>query len=315
MNLARRLSSLVTLASSAASAAVVTNAAFRIDAPRVGTLPAAEITNLVDSAALSAFGSATNYTDAAIAALSFPATPGQRVYFATCSTAAGTTAKVATTDGRDFALTNGAVAVVHFVNAGTAANPTLSIDGSAAARIYRYASTSAFSSSAPSWRAGEAVSFVYTTNGPAWRMTTPALATTANAGMVQLSSSTNSTSAVQAATPAAVRSVALAVGDLAAQMGAPSWQTNAVGANPAPIALSVSANTSYLFTGSGTLTFSAVGGLTSEPTYFIASGFETLSLPDSITPAGAGLWRKNRENHFVLWTTPTGTAVNYLFAQ
>ena len=56
---------------------------------------------------------------------------------ATCSTAAGTAAKVGTLEsGQTFTLTNGAIAYVTFTNTNTAANPTLNINNTGAKPIY-----------------------------------------------------------------------------------------------------------------------------------------------------------------------------------
>lgn len=95
---------------------------------------------------------------------------------------------------------------------------------------------------------------------------------------------------------------------------APTWNTAAVGANPT-VALAVSANTAYKRTGTGTLTLSAVTGLSADPTYCIFSGFGSLVLPPGFAVAGSGSFRSGKENHLAFWSTPTTNVVNFLFAQ
>ena len=97
-------------------------------------------------------------------------------------------------------------------------------------------------------------------------------------------------------------------------VGAPAWDTATLGANPS-VALAVAANTSYKRAGTGTLTLSSVTGLSSAPTYLIASGFSSLVLPSGFSIVGSGAFRAGKTNHFTLWATPEGNAVNFLFAE
>lgn len=78
----------------------------------------------------------------------------------TCSTAAGTAAKVVTLEsGQTFTLANNAVAYVTFSNTNTAANPTLNINGTGAKPIY-------FSSAAiPAAYINKHVQYKFTYNG------------------------------------------------------------------------------------------------------------------------------------------------------
>ena len=96
-------------------------------------------------------------------------------------------------------------------------------------------------------------------------------------------------------------------------VSAPSWSTAALGASPSTN-LAAAARTAYRWTGSGTLTVSSVTGLTSDPTYLVVSGFSSLSLPAGFAVAGSGSFRSGRENHLVLWSTPSTNLVNFLFA-
>lgn len=144
----------------------------------------------------------------AIATLEANASP-TRVWYATGASAASATAQVATTTGRDFKPKTGAIVVVRFTNACAAGNPTLNVDGTGALRVYCYQSMSGFSNGAPAWQAKSATAFMYdaTETTPCWRLLTPAFGTTAKPGVVQLSTDTNSTTQVRAATSSAVKAV------------------------------------------------------------------------------------------------------------
>ncbi len=85
-------------------------------------------------------------------------------YYATSSTAASTTAKVATTNQTGFALVTGAKVIVKFTYTNTATAPTLNVNGTGAKTIYGYGTTT------PSlwWLAGDVVEFTY--NGTYWLM-------------------------------------------------------------------------------------------------------------------------------------------------
>jgi|GEM_PF-5271589 len=152
--------------------------------------------------------------------------------YGTCSTAAGTAAKVVSIPG--FALATGAEVTVRFTVTNTASSPTLNVNGTGAKPIqYRNAAISA-----GDLAANRVYKFVY--DGGAWELvgdinidtnTTYAAATTSNLGLVkvgtnisvsegtisvangstsakgvvQLSSATNSTSTTLAATSSAVK--------------------------------------------------------------------------------------------------------------
>lgn len=88
-------------------------------------------------------------------------TDGKMVY-ATCSTAASTAAKVATTTDGDFTLYTGAVVSVKFTVTNTASSPTLNVDGTGAIPIYYRGSAITASYLA----ANRTYSFVY--NGTQW---------------------------------------------------------------------------------------------------------------------------------------------------
>ena len=96
--------------------------------------------------------------------------------------------------------------------------------------------------------------------------------------------------------------------------GPPVWDTATLGANPS-VALAAAANTSYKRAGTGTLTLTAVTGLSSAPTYCVFAGFSALSLPAGTAVAGAGAFRSGKENHLTLWTDGATTFVNFLFAR
>ena len=86
-------------------------------------------------------------------------------WYGTSSTAAGTTAKVATTAARNLgALAAGQKVSIKFTNANTASAPTLNVDGKGAHAIKSYGTT------APTvwWKAGDVVTFTY--DGTNWIM-------------------------------------------------------------------------------------------------------------------------------------------------
>lgn len=88
------------------------------------------------------------------------------LYVATCSTAAGTAAKVATViNSQGFTLTTGAMVLVLFRNANSAAVPTLNVNSTGARGIFAPdALTSAESVLINQWSVHEAVLFVYDGN-------------------------------------------------------------------------------------------------------------------------------------------------------
>lgn len=131
--------------------------------------------------------------------------------YATCSTASGTAAKVATTQNGDFALKTGASVRVKFTNANTASWASLNVNGTGAKSIRLYGSTSV---NTYQWRAGAVVEFVY--DGSYWMMLDAGIATDTYYGVTKLSSSVSSTSTALAATPSAVKQAY----DLASQANA-----------------------------------------------------------------------------------------------
>lgn len=81
--------------------------------------------------------------------------------YATCSTAAGTAAKVATLAAGSISLTEGVTVSVTFSNTNTAANPTLNVNGTGAKAIRTNGLASCY------WMAGTAVTFTY--DGTYWQ--------------------------------------------------------------------------------------------------------------------------------------------------
>lgn len=132
-----------------------------------------------------------------------PATEGGRIWYATCSTASGTGAKTATTSTGDFVLATGSMVRILFTTSNTAANPTISIDGSAAKAIRPISSASGMANKIA---AGEVIDLVY--DGSNFVMTKGNAATTSFYGITKLSSATNSTAEDVAATPKAVKDAA-----------------------------------------------------------------------------------------------------------
>ena len=91
---------------------------------------------------------------------------GQMLY-ATCSTAAGTAAKVATLASGTLTLTAGAAVAVTFTNANTVANPTLNVSSTGAKTICA-GGAALTATSKYNWTAGATVVFVY--DGTYWQM-------------------------------------------------------------------------------------------------------------------------------------------------
>lgn len=101
-----------------------------------------------------------------INALTFGDTYVLTTPYATCSTAAGTAAKVATiTPGSAFSLETGVRVSVKFTNALSVAAPTLNVNSSGAKAIYFRGATL---SSAQYWASGSTVDFVF--DGTYWQM-------------------------------------------------------------------------------------------------------------------------------------------------
>lgn len=122
----------------------------------------------------------------------------QGLFYAACSTASSTAAKVASCAG--FSLVTGAVVAVKFTNTNTASSPTLNVNSTGAKAIKKYGTA------APEtylWQAGAVVEFVY--DGSYWLIANGSTATTSYYGLTKLSSSVSSTSTALAATPYAVK--------------------------------------------------------------------------------------------------------------
>lgn len=99
---------------------------------------------------------------------------GQMLY-ATCDTAAGTVAKVATLASGTLSLKAGATVAVKFTYANTASSPTLNIAGTGAKAMYIQGVRDVY------WNAGATVSFTY--DGTNWRVASePVYAPTATIG-------------------------------------------------------------------------------------------------------------------------------------
>ena len=122
----------------------------------------------------------------------------QGLFYAACSTASSTAAKVASCAG--FSLSTGAAVAVKFTNTNTASSPTLNVNSTGAKSIKKYGTA------APEtylWQAGAVVEFVY--DGSYWLIANGSTATTSYYGLTKLSSSVSSTSTTLAATPYAVK--------------------------------------------------------------------------------------------------------------
>ena len=125
---------------------------------------------------------------------------GAGVFFGTCTTAASTNDKVVTTQNGDFKLEAGSVLYVQFNTAVTSTATTLNVDNTGAIAVQ----TSAVNAlSAYQIAPKVVVGFVY--DGTVYRMLDSTIATTTYYGITKLSSSTNSTSTIMAATPSAVK--------------------------------------------------------------------------------------------------------------
>ena len=170
-------------------------------------------------------------------------------HYATCSTAAGTAAKVVSLAG--FTLVTGAKVTVRFTVTNTAANPTLNVGGTGAKAIqYRNAAITA-----GALAANRTYEFVY--DGSSWELvgdldsnTTYGAASTSKAGIVQLSSAVNSTSETQAATPKAAKTAydkasSAATAAAAAQADADTAQSTATAAKSAAATAQTKANNAY----------------------------------------------------------------------
>ena len=90
---------------------------------------------------------------------------GMKVYSGTCSTAAGTAAKVVSCSDTDFEMTNGTTITVKFSNASTVASPTLNVNSKGAKAIY-LDGAEVSSSNILRWQAGSVITFQY--DGAHW---------------------------------------------------------------------------------------------------------------------------------------------------
>lgn len=87
-------------------------------------------------------------------------------YYGTSSTGSSTNSKVVTLDTDIFSLYQGVMITVKFANANTASSPTLNVNSTGAIAVKLYGTTAAGNTTAKSWNAGEAVTFVY--DGSYW---------------------------------------------------------------------------------------------------------------------------------------------------
>lgn len=90
---------------------------------------------------------------------------GMKVYSGTCSTAAGTAAKVVSCSDTDFEMTNGTTITIKFSTASTAASPTLNVNTKGAKAIY-FDGAEVSSSNIFRWQAGSVITFQY--DGTHW---------------------------------------------------------------------------------------------------------------------------------------------------
>lgn len=125
----------------------------------------------------------------------------QTVWYGTCSTAVGTSAKEVTTTTGNFVLATGNMVNVLFTYSSTGNSSfTLNVDSTGAKTIKNKTSAT---TGINDWQAGEIVSFIY--DGTNFLIVDGAHATTDDYGYTMLSSSTSSTMETCAATPLAVK--------------------------------------------------------------------------------------------------------------
>ena len=110
-------------------------------------------------------------------------------FYATCDTAAGTSNKVASTEGNDFTLRKGAKIVVNFANACSTQAVTLNVDGTGAKPVYRRGTTNVGNGA---WSAKQSIMMIY--DGSAYLMLTPAVASANEYGVVKVSDAVGGTS-------------------------------------------------------------------------------------------------------------------------
>ena len=133
----------------------------------------------------------------------------QNTWYATCSTASGTTDKVAISSSGDFVLATGNMVRILFSDTNIQPQPTLSVDGCTAKRIKNITSDNDITTKL--WRAGEVVDVVY--DGTDFIVVDGGLANGTYYGRTILSNSTSSASQTTAATSKAVKDTYDAIPD------------------------------------------------------------------------------------------------------
>ena len=113
--------------------------------------------NMFDSATQTQINNTNNTALSAVVA--------SKAYTGTCSTAAGTAAKVVTCTDTDFDLVNGVTITITFSTASTVDAPTLNVNSKGAKNIY-FDRATVSSSNRFRWQAGSVVTFQY--NGTNW---------------------------------------------------------------------------------------------------------------------------------------------------
>lgn len=164
-------------------------------------------------------------------------------YF-TCSTGAGTTAKVGTLQTGTFEaadLVKGAQILVKFTNSNTVASPTFNANSTGAKSIKRYGTTAPSTSAATSWNAGNVLMLVY--DGSYWQI----------ADWINTSYSAMTTTEIAAGTGTSSRVITPANLKVAIQ----TWDhVKSVNGQTGNVTLSIPENTSDLTNDSGFITAS-----------------------------------------------------------
>ena len=122
-------------------------------------------------------------------------TNARKSYYGYCETTGNNSAKTVNTTLTFDSMYTGLVVYIKFRYANITQNPTLNVNGKGAHNIYRYGTTSDFTTTSTgyqtlSWRPNEVVGFVY--DGSAWMMLKPAEASINNQGVVKLSNTYSS---------------------------------------------------------------------------------------------------------------------------
>ena len=134
---------------------------------------------------------------------SFDDLTDKKIYFATCSTAADTLAKVATTTKGDFQLETGAAVFVECTYACSNSPSTLNVDGTGAVRI---STMKTATGTYNIWAAGEVVGFVY--DGTYFVCFGRKAASTSNYGLTYLTTSATQDIEYTSATPKSINQLA-----------------------------------------------------------------------------------------------------------